>query len=58
MGGRSYNIREPKKVFNWMLATVEDDVKDTRVLATKRNREERYQRFSDIQKYKVINKYE
>jgi len=46
-----YDITEPKKAFNWVLAAVEDDVKDAiRVLVTRRNEEERYPRFSEIQK--------
>ena len=46
-----YDITEPKKVFIWVLAAVEDDVKDAvKALAIRRNGEERYPKFSDIQK--------
>jgi len=46
-----YDITEPRKVFTWVLAAVEDDVKDViRVLATRRSGEERYPKFSEIQK--------
>ena len=46
-----YDITEPKKVFIWVLAAVEDDVKDAvKALAIRRNGEERYPKFSEIQK--------
>eukprot|EP00833_Pecoramyces_ruminatium_P005616 jgi/Orpsp1_1/1179648/evm.model.c7180000070192.2 len=46
-----YDITEPRKVFTWVLAAVEDNVKDViRALATKRNDEERYPKFNEIQK--------
>jgi len=38
-------------VFTWVLAAVEDNIKDViRALATKRNGEERYPKFNEIQK--------
>jgi len=46
-----YDITEPKKVFIWVLAAIEDDVKDAvKALAIRRNGEERYLKFSEFRK--------